>query len=486
VATFGRYEILDKLGEGAMGVVYRARDPALNRVVALKMLSAELGGEEELHQRFQREAEAIGRLSHPNIVTVYDLGQAEGQLYMSMELLEGDDLRKLIEQRMDIPLPDRVRLLLQIVEGLAYAHSRDVVHRDVKPANIVVTSKGRVKLLDFGLARVASQSNITRRGVILGTPDYMSPEQAMGRSVTHRSDQFAAGAVFYEFLSGNKPFRGKSLHSVLYQILSEEPEPLLSANPRLPARLAAVVHGMMRKDPERRYPSMEDVRRELADIHLALRCGPGPGPRQRGGSRTALAGRAHPARRAGRARARSRARGAPGRAAGPGGGGPPGGWQASAAGAVPAGPRRRTRGPALPRARGAGARGRLTWRERGPTIPAPCMPASVDREKRLGLHLPLEVSGVDASGQAFTDSTRSVNISGGGICFECSRHLLVGSRLLLQIQLPPALQKRFGGREVYRVRAVVCREESFEGETVRRIGARFLGESEDRAGAARR
>ena len=163
------------------------------------MLSAELGGEEEIHQRFQREAEAIGRLSHPTIVTVYDLGQAEGQLYMAMELLEGDDLRKLMERRVDVPLADRVRIMLQIAEGLSYAHSRDVVHRDVKPANLIVTTRGRIKILDFGLARVASQSNITRRGVILGTPDYMSPEQAMGRSVTHRSDQFAAGAVFYEF-----------------------------------------------------------------------------------------------------------------------------------------------------------------------------------------------------------------------------------------------------------------------------------------------
>jgi eukaryotic-like serine/threonine-protein kinase len=271
VATFGRYEILDKLGEGAMGVVYRARDPALNRVVALKMLSAELGGEEEIHQRFQREAEAIGRLSHPTIVTVYDLGQAEGQLYMAMELLEGDDLRKLMERRVDIPLPDRVRIMLQIAEGLSYAHSRDVVHRDVKPANLIVTTRGRIKILDFGLARVASQSNITRRGVILGTPDYMSPEQAMGRSVTHRSDQFAAGAVFYEFLTGSKPFRGKTLHSVLYQILSEEPEPMLTLNPGLPARLAAVVHGMMRKDPERRFASMEDVRRELSDQYVSLR-----------------------------------------------------------------------------------------------------------------------------------------------------------------------------------------------------------------------
>jgi len=271
LANFGRYEILDKLGEGAMGVVYRARDPALNRVVALKMLSAELGAEEELHQRFQREAEAIGRLSHPHIVTVYDLGTAEGQLYMAMELLEGDDLRKLIDQQVAIPLADRVRLMLHILEGLAYAHSRDVVHRDVKPANILVTTRGKVKILDFGLARVASQSNITRRGVILGTPDYMSPEQAMGRSVTHRSDQFAAGAVFYEFLCGQKPFRGKTLHAVLYQILSEDPEPLLGLSPRLPARLAAVVHGMMRKDPERRYASLDEARRELLEIYQALR-----------------------------------------------------------------------------------------------------------------------------------------------------------------------------------------------------------------------
>ena len=271
MTTFGRYEILDKLGEGAMGVVYRAQDAALGRVVALKMLSAELGGEEELHQRFQREAEAIGRLSHPHIVTVYDMGDAEGQLYMAMELLEGHDLRRLVETGRGIPLVDRVRVLAQICDGLAYAHPRGVVHRDVKPANILVTTKGQVKLLDFGLARVAARSTITRRGVILGTPDYMSPEQAMGRNVDHRSDMFSAGAVFYEFLGFAKPFRGKTLHSVLYQILSEEPEPLLSLNPRLPARLAAIVHGMLRKDPDKRYESMDAVRRALLEVHAALR-----------------------------------------------------------------------------------------------------------------------------------------------------------------------------------------------------------------------
>ena len=271
MTSFGRYEIVEKLGEGAMGVVYRAKDSAIGRIVALKMLSAEVGAEEELHQRFQREAEAIGRLNHPNVVTVYDLGQHDGQLYMAMELLEGEDLRSLIDSRAEVPLADRVRILIQICEGLGYAHSKGVVHRDVKPANIHVSASGKVKLLDFGLARVAARETITRRGVILGTPDYMAPEQAMGKGVDQRTDIFSAGAVFYEFLTLEKPFRGKTLHAVLYQIIQEEPDPLLTMNPEIPVRLAAVVHGMLRKDPDARYASMEDVCRELGAIHDALR-----------------------------------------------------------------------------------------------------------------------------------------------------------------------------------------------------------------------
>jgi serine/threonine protein kinase len=271
VPTFGRYEILDKLGEGAMGVVHRARDRTLGRTVALKMLSTELTGEEELHRRFHREVQAIGRLSHPNIVTVYDMGESEGQLYMAMELLEGSDLRSMIEKQADVSLSERVRIMIEIGHGLGYAHSKDVVHRDVKPANILVTQAGPVKILDFGLARLGSGGTITRRGVILGTPDYMSPEQAMGKPVDNRSDIFSAGGVFYEFLTLEKPFKGKTLHSVLYQILSHEPTPILTLNPDLPARLAAIVYRMMQKAPDRRYPTMELVVRDLEDVAGMLR-----------------------------------------------------------------------------------------------------------------------------------------------------------------------------------------------------------------------
>jgi hypothetical protein len=254
-----------------MGVVHRAHDTVLGRAVALKVLSADVGADDELRHRFRREAEAIGRLSHPNIVSVFDLGEHEGHLYMAMELLDGDDLRKLIEYRAAIPLADRVRVMVDIAEGIAYAHSRGVVHRDIKPANILVTSGGKVKLLDFGLARVAYRDTITKRGIVLGTPDYMSPEQASGKDIDHRTDVFSAGAVFYEFLTAQKPFPGKTLHSVLYRIVSGRPEPMLALCPELPARLCAVVHRMLEKDPKKRYASMEDATRDLRQLHAALR-----------------------------------------------------------------------------------------------------------------------------------------------------------------------------------------------------------------------
>lgn len=271
MSAIARYEIIEKIGEGAMGVVYRARDRTIGRVVALKMLSADLHGEDELRKRFSREVEAIGRLNHPNIVTVYDMGESDGHPYMAMELLEGKDLRAVIEQQADLPLGDRLRMLIEIASGLGYAHSKGIVHRDIKPANIVITVRGEVKLLDFGLARLGTGGTITRRGVILGTPDYMSPEQATGGTVDARSDIFSAGSVFYELLTLEKAFKGKTLHSVLYQIFSHEPTAMLTLNPDLPSRLAAVVHRMLRKQPDERPQSMEEVAKELEVIQEMLR-----------------------------------------------------------------------------------------------------------------------------------------------------------------------------------------------------------------------
>jgi serine/threonine protein kinase len=271
MTDFNRYEVLERIGEGAMGVVYRARDKTLDRTVALKIMSAELNDEDELLLRFRREAEAIGHLNHPNIVTVYDMGARDDRLYLAMELVEGEDLRALIERRAALTIEDRARIMIEVCDGLGYAHSRGIVHRDIKPANIVLTPDQRVKLLDFGLARMASRPTITRQGVILGTPDYMSPEQATGRGIDHRSDIFSAGAVFYELLTLQKPFRGSTLHAVLYEIVSGEPEPILALNPEIPARLADLVESMLDKAPERRPASLEDVRRGIESVPILTR-----------------------------------------------------------------------------------------------------------------------------------------------------------------------------------------------------------------------
>jgi eukaryotic-like serine/threonine-protein kinase len=253
-----------------MGVVYRARDMNLGRVVALKTLSADLDVDELIQKRFIREAEAIGRLSHPNIVAVYDLGNVEGRLFMAMELLDGRDLRQILASRPLPPLAERLRILIGIADGVGYAHSRGVVHRDLKPANIIVTAAGAVKILDFGLARVAASATITRRGMIMGTPDYMSPEQASGKELDHRTDVFSCGSVFYELLTGQKPFKGATLHSVLFQILGDEPPPLISLEPAVPAALAILVADMQRKDPAARPQSLLEVGARLRPIYAQV------------------------------------------------------------------------------------------------------------------------------------------------------------------------------------------------------------------------
>ena len=187
-----------------MGLVFRARDTVLDRIVALKTLPFE-GASDEIQERFRREAEAIGRMDHPHVVKVFDLGETDGRLFMAMELLDGEDLRRLIELSADVPITEKLRIFAEACDGFSYAHSRGVVHRDIKPANIMVTKLGVTKILDFGLARMETHQTLTRKGVILGTPDYMSPEQATGKPADPRSDVFSCGAVFFEFITGFKP-----------------------------------------------------------------------------------------------------------------------------------------------------------------------------------------------------------------------------------------------------------------------------------------
>ena len=231
-ADIGKYRLLDRIGAGAMGEVYRAHDSVLDRPVALKII---VGGDDEKRQRFRREAQSAARLAHPNIVVVHDFGEDSGRFFMAMEFLDGHDLKRVIQHQSLLDLRARLLVMEQICEAVSFAHAMNVVHRDLKPANIFLLPNGQVKILDFGLARVG-HSSMTGTGTVLGTPNYMAPEQIKGQRVDARSDIFSLGAVFYELLSGRRAFEGETLHSVLYKVLQHEPEPLRAARRRIDNR----------------------------------------------------------------------------------------------------------------------------------------------------------------------------------------------------------------------------------------------------------
>jgi hypothetical protein len=249
----GKYEIVGKLGQGAMGEVFRAHDPVLNRDIAVKRISAGLDADEMVRKRFQREAQSAALLTHPNIITVYELGFEGEQLFMAMELLDGLDLKQALSGK-KMSLDEKLSVMEQICEGLAFAHSHEVVHRDLKPANVHLLPGGKVKIMDFGLARM-SGSDMTSTGTVMGTPHYMSPEQVRGARADARSDVFAMGCVFYEMLTGRKPFDAESMHAVLFQVLQEEPTPALDLAPSLPPILGQVVDKALAKDPAERFQS---------------------------------------------------------------------------------------------------------------------------------------------------------------------------------------------------------------------------------------
>src|SRR4051812_14352429 len=222
--NLGKYKIIRVIGEGGMGRVYEAVDPIIGRRVAIKTIALNIAADAETRARFFREAQAAGQLSHPNLITIHDIGETDGQPYIVMEYLEGADLsRKIRSERLS--LDTKMQIMMDMCDGLAFAHGHDVVHRDIKPGNIFITNHGRVKILDFGLARGAL-SDVTRTGNVVGTPNYMAPEQIKGEEIDHRADIFSAGVVFYELLSGRKAFEGDSIATTIYKVLETEPHPI--------------------------------------------------------------------------------------------------------------------------------------------------------------------------------------------------------------------------------------------------------------------
>jgi len=275
IERIGKYKIIEEIGRGTMGRVYKAQDSVLNRFVAIKTLSSVSGLADEAHKRFEREAQAAALLGHPNIVTVHDFGEEQGLLYMAMELLDGTDLREVIDRQLLTDLDDKLRVMEQICAALSFAHSKGVIHRDLKPANIHVQPNGQVKIVDFGLARI-STSEMTQEGIVLGTPNYMSPEQALGDKVDARSDIFSAGAVFYEILSGHKPFDADSTPGVLFQVVHKEPVSIRQWSPEVPRVLVDVVEKALVKDKKLRFETARQMRAALSIAREAVEGGRGP------------------------------------------------------------------------------------------------------------------------------------------------------------------------------------------------------------------
>jgi len=262
--TVSQFQIVEQLGGGGMGVVYKALDRRLQRFVALKFLPSFLSAESEVKLRFTQEAKAIASLDHPNLCTIFEVEEAEdGQLFIVMPYYEGETLKQMIE-RGPLPMALVTDYGVQVSAGLAHAHAAGVVHRDIKPANVVVTPGGRVKILDFGIAKV-SDMNLTRTGAVLGTLAYMSPEQASGEPVDHRTDLWSLGVVLYEMLTGRQPFTGESREALFFGIQYREPSRITALRPEVPAALEGIVSRLLEKDPARRYPDARGVEAALEE-----------------------------------------------------------------------------------------------------------------------------------------------------------------------------------------------------------------------------
>jgi hypothetical protein len=280
--TIGRYDILELVGRGGMGVLYRAHDPQLERDVALKMMHVDFTLDTTARERFQREAKAIARLQHRNVVTIHELGEVDGAPYIVMEFLGGKDLEALLKSGdyLSMSLPQKLDIAIQLCDGLSYAHDQGIVHRDIKPGNVRVLEDGTVKILDFGIAKFA-MSSVTQSATVLGTPSYMAPEQIMSQPVDGRADLFAAGVLLYELLSGRKPFPGDTPTSVVYQIMHAEPTPLREVLPDLPDALQEIITRALQKNPNERYARASEMASDLQTVKMMFDLplhGSGTGP----------------------------------------------------------------------------------------------------------------------------------------------------------------------------------------------------------------
>ena len=272
ISTLGRYRIISEIGQGAMGTVYKAVDPIIDRTVAIKTINLNLSRQEleEYEARFQQEIKAAGRLNHPNIVTIYDVGKTESVAYMAMEFLEGAELKDMIASG-NLPAPNQVvDIIAQVAEGLWFAHQQDIVHRDVKPSNIMVMRGGIAKITDFGIARLPNSAVKTMTGLILGSPRYMSPEQVIGKTIDARSDIFSLGVVLYEALTGVAPFDGDNVNAIMYATVNTTPPPPSSLSRAVPPMLDLVVAKAMAKQLDDRYQTIKELGDDLREVRRQI------------------------------------------------------------------------------------------------------------------------------------------------------------------------------------------------------------------------
>ncbi|MCK4835764.1 MAG: protein kinase, partial [Candidatus Aminicenantes bacterium] len=259
------YKILEKLGEGGMGVVFKAEDIKLDRLVALKFLPKQFSINEEEKSRFIHEAKAAAALDHPNICSIHEIDETkDGQMYIAMAFYEGDTLKEKVDKG-PLKIDEAIDIAIQIAQGLERAHESGIIHRDIKSANIIVTKRNEVKILDFGLAKLKGQTKLTKDGTTLGTVSYMSPEQAMGKDVDHRTDIWSLGIVLYEMVTGQRPFKGEYEQAIMYSLMNEEPEPVTGLRTGVPLEFERVINKALAKEPKERFQGISEL---LVDLKV--------------------------------------------------------------------------------------------------------------------------------------------------------------------------------------------------------------------------